>query len=125
MAKLSEIMEQFSTEVDGFIASSVFDPISGQGVVDKSLIEEFDPEIPNAYVSEIIKEHEKALRALKMPAKTYDILITTNKIFFITRALEGSKFYHGCAFQKSGNLGMAREIMKKYEPKLVVELKKL
>lgn len=125
MAKLSEIMEQFSTEIDGFISSAIFDPSSGQGVVDKTLIEGFDPDIPNAYISEIIKENEKALKALKANAKTIDFLITTNKLFIITRAMEGSKFYQGCAFQKTGNLGMTREIMKKYEPKFVAELKKL
>jgi hypothetical protein len=125
MSKINELMEQFAGEVDGFIASSIYDPTSGQGIISKSTIDGFDPDIADAYTSEIIKENEKALKALKANAKTIDFLITTNKIFLITRSIEGSKFYHGCAFQKTGNLGMTREVMKKYEPRFVVELKKL
>ena len=125
MSKLNELMDQFSSEVDGFIASAIYDPSSGQGIINKSTIEGFDPDIANAYSSEIIKENEKALKALKSNAKTIDFLITTNKVYLITRAITGSKFYQGCAFQKTGNLGMTREVMKKYESKFAAELKKL
>lgn len=125
MAKISDIMEQFATEVDGFVASAIYDPTTGQGLVDKSIIEGFDTSIPNAYSSEIIKENEKAMAALKLNAKVIDFLMTTDKMYLIMRSIEGTKYYQGCAIQKTGNLGMTREIMKKYEPKFGAELKKI
>jgi len=125
MAKLTDIMEQFALECDAFIASAVFDPATGQGIIDKSVVENFDPAVPNAYMSEVIKENEKALAALKANAKVIDFLITTNKLYIIMRAIEGTKFYQGCAIQRTGNLGMTREIMKKYESRFSAELRKM
>jgi hypothetical protein len=125
MAKITDIMEQFASECDGFIASAVFDPATGQGIIDKSVVENFDPAVPNAYMSEVIKENEKALAALKLNARTLDYLITTNQIYILMRAIEGTKFYQGCAIARAGNLGMTREIMKKYEPRFSAELKKM
>jgi hypothetical protein len=125
MAKITDIMEQFAADCDAFIASAVFDPSTGQGIIDKSVVESFDPAVPNAYMSEVIKENEKALAALKANARTIDYLITTNQMYIIMRAIEGTKFYQGCAIQKTGNLGMTREIMKKYETRFAAELKKM
>jgi len=125
MAKLTDIMEQFAADCDGFIESAVFDPATGQGIIDKSVVESFDPAVPNAYFSEVIKENEKALAALKANARTIDYLMTTNKLYLILRAIEGTKYYQGCAIMRTGNLGMTREIMKKYESRFSAELKKM
>lgn len=125
MTKAAEIMNQFAEECDTFIASSIFDPTTGQGIVDKSVVENFDNSIPNAYFSETIKENEKALKALKANTNTLDYLITANEIYILMRAIEGTKFFQGCAIQRSGNLGLTRELMKKYESIFAAELKKL
>jgi hypothetical protein len=125
MAKPAELMNKFAEECDSFIASSIFDPSTGQGIVDKSIIEGFDNSIPNAYFSETIKENDKALKALKANTKTIDYLITTNAMYLLVRAIEGTKYFQGCAIQKSGNLGLTRELLKKYESLFAAELKKL
>jgi hypothetical protein len=125
MTKAAELMDKFATECDSFIASSIFDPTSGQGIIDKSVVENFDNSIPNAYFSETIKENEKALKALQANTKTIDYLITANVMYILMRAIEGTKYYQGCAVQKTGNLGLTRELMKKYEPLFEAELKKL
>jgi predicted regulator of Ras-like GTPase activity (Roadblock/LC7/MglB family) len=124
MPTLSELMDQFSEEVDSFIASAVFDSETGQGIVNKSVVEDFDPDIPNAYMSEVIKENEKALAALKAGVTTEDYLITTNQIYILMRVLGDTKYFQGCAIGKDGNLGMTRMIMKKYSPLFTEELKK-
>lgn len=125
MSKVAEIMDKFAAECENFIASSIFDPTTGQGIVDKSIVENFDNTIPNAYFSETIKENEKALKALKANTKTVDYLITANAMYLLMRAIEGTKYFQGCAIDKTGNLGMARELLKKYEPLFAAELKKI
>lgn len=123
--KLSEIMQAFADETDQFIASSIFDPSSGQSIVDKSIDENYDPSISVAYMSEVIKENEKGLEAMKSNASTTDYLMTLNEVYILLKSIEGTWYYQACTIAKSGSLGMTRELMRKYESKFADELKKI
>jgi hypothetical protein len=123
--KLVEIIKEFSKELDQHIASSIFDPTTGQSIADITNDPEFDPSIPAAYLSEVIKENEKGLDAMKSGVTATDYLMTINKVYVLLKAVEGTWYYHGCTIDRSGSLGMAREMMRKYDPMLAEELKKL
>jgi len=123
--KINNIISEFAKEVDQFIASTIFDPTTGQSIADKTNDPDFDPAVPAAFMSEVIKENEKGLDAMNSGATATDYLMTLNKVYVLLKAIEGTWYYHGCTIGRSGSLGMAREMMRKYEPKLSEELKKL
>lgn len=124
-AKLTDIIDEFAKDVDKHIASTIFDPTTGQSIADRTNDPAFDPSVPAAFMSEVIKENEKGLEAMKSGATATDYLMTLNKVYVLLKAIEGTWYYHGCAIEKSGSLGMAREMMRKYEPRFSEELKKL
>ena len=86
---------------------------------------EFDATVASASYAEVVKTQTRAMQLLGMdPGSTEDILITTRSTYILIRLL-GCDYYHCLAVGKDGNLGLARMIMRKYEPIFLDRIKAL
>lgn len=116
---LHEAIDRFRSEVPAFVATDVVNIMSGMSIGGGSADPRFDATVACASYAEVVKTHARALLLLGMdPDSTEDILITTRSTHFLIRLLD-SEYYHGLAIGKDGSLGLARVIMKKYEPLLL------
>ncbi len=80
-----------------------------------------------ATYAEVVKANEKALDLLggvEKVGETEDILVSTTRMYILIRKL-GQKHYYGVALNRTGNLGLARVIMKKHEVRFLEALKDL
>ena len=122
---LSDVINLFRGEVSSFVSTDIVSIGSGMSIGGGSIDPNFDATVASASYAEVIKSNARALRLLGMdPDSTEDILITTLNAYVLLRLL-GKEYYHGLAIAKDGNLGLARVIMKKYEPAFLEEIRKL
>lgn len=127
MSKTSEVLNKIAEEIgEEYITGTVFDPSSGLGVVTRAGDEKFDTETLNAYISAYIKEVGKTMHAINVPPRVVEYMLTASSEFIILiRNITGTKYYQSCVVKKGGNLGLAKEILRKNEASLIQELKKL
>ncbi len=113
---LHDAIERFKAEIPSFVSTDIVSIASGMSIGGGSVDPKFDATVASASYAEVVKANARALRLLGLdPDSTEDILITTNVSYLLIRLL-GREYYHGLAIGKDGNLGLARVIMKKYEP---------
>ena len=122
MHTLQQELERFRDEVPDFVSTDMVNIESGLSIGGATIDPEFDPSVASACYAEVVKLNRQALDLLGLGANsTEDILITTAKVNILVRML-GSEYCHVLAISRKGNLGLARAIMKKYEPLFVEAL---
>lgn len=122
---LHDVIERFRSEVPAFVSTDIVNITSGMSIGGGSVDPRFDATVASASYAEVVKSNTRALQLLGMdPDSTEDILITTRSTYILLRLLDG-EYYHGLAIGKDGNLGLARVIMKKYEPVFVDGIRSL
>lgn len=122
---IEQLIEKFRGEVTNFMATAIVDIKSGFAVVGGSSDPSFDATVASPTYAEVVKSNARALKLLGIdPRSTEDILITTTSAYLMIRLL-GTNYYHGLAITREGNLGLARVIMKKYEPAFLNALRAL
>jgi predicted regulator of Ras-like GTPase activity (Roadblock/LC7/MglB family) len=119
ITSLPEILDAFRADVPGFVSTDIVEVESGLSISGGSIDPNFDASVASASYAEVVKSNSRALQLLGMDnASTEDILITTKGTYFLIRML-GSHHYHLLAISRQGNLGLARVIMKRYEPQFL------
>lgn len=119
MNELPQLLDRFQNEVPGFVSTDVVEIESGMSIGGESIDPDFDSDMASASYAEVVKSNRRALDLLGMdPTTTEDILITTDDVYLLLREL-GNEYYHGLAVARSSNLGMARMLMKKYDPMIL------
>ncbi len=112
---LTTLMEEFKTNVYGFIAVSVIEIKTGMSYCSLSLDPTFNPEAASIYNLEVIKAKFAAIKALGLNEKIDDVLITlTNQLHIIDVSDNGEYFVYLAVDSSKANLGMTRAILKKY-----------
>ncbi len=125
MNTLHKVLESFREEVPEFVSTDIVNVDSGLSIGGGSIDPDFDASVAAASYAEVVKANGRALDLLGMGAgSTEDILISTEKIYVLIRPM-GKDYYHVLAVGRRGNLGLARAIMKKYEPKLLAAVGEL
>lgn len=125
VSKLPDLIERFKRDVPEFVATDIVSIESGLSIGGGSVDPEFDASIASASYAEVVKANARALDLLGLGGgSTEDILITCTKVYVLLRVL-GGDYYHGLAVTRRGNLGLARALMKKYEPELLRALGEL
>lgn len=113
---LHEVIENFRADVPDFVSTDIVNIASGLSIGGGSIDPQFDATVASASYAEVVKSNSRALQLLGIdPHSTEDILITTTGIYILIRLL-GEEYYHGLAIARTGSLGLARVLMKKYEP---------
>ena len=118
MNTLPQLLGSFKDEVPEFVSTDIVNIDSGLSISGATVDPEFDASVASACSAEVVKANRRTLELLGLGAhSTEDILISTAKVYLLIRLL-GPDYYHVLAVNRKGNLGLARAIMKKHQPRL-------
>ena len=109
-----QAIEAIIGDLPGLMAVAVVDVSSGMALASHSNSPSINPETAAAYNTEVVKQKQKAMSALKLQGETIeDILITlTNQLHLIKLNPTGSKFIYLVVNSRETNLAIAREVLR-------------
>ena len=107
---VQEIIDSLPT----LMAVAVVDIQSGMALASHSNVASLNPETAAAYNTEVVKQKQKAMAALKLQGESLDdILITlTNQLHLLKLVNDGKKFIHLVVNPRDTNLAIAREVVR-------------
>lgn len=115
---LDDELRTLHNDLPGFVSTDVVSIDSGLSIGGWSADRSFDASLVSATSAEIVKANRRSLDLLGYEAdSTEDILITTRELYLLIRMLDQS-YYHVLALSRTGNLGLARAVMRRMQPKL-------
>ncbi|WP_201985618.1 hypothetical protein [Hymenobacter rubidus] len=107
-------IEAIINDLPGLVAVAVVDISSGMALASHSNSPSINPETAAAYNTEVVKQKQKAMSALKLSGENIeDILITlTNQLHIIKLVNNGTKFIYLVVNSRDTNLAIAREVLR-------------
>jgi len=117
--RLKGILEKMADDLPGFVASAVVLADDGLSVAKLSRDPSVDAETTSAYLGVIVKSNLKAIKLLTGEQVTDDILITTDKHYFLIRHVETKPCFLFLMAKRNEWLGRARLLMRKYEKEVI------
>jgi predicted regulator of Ras-like GTPase activity (Roadblock/LC7/MglB family) len=111
-----QTVEAIINDLPGLVAIAVVDVTSGMALASHSNSPSINPETAAAYNTEVVKQKQKAMSALKLTGENIeDILITlTNQLHLIKLNTAGNKFIYLVVNSRETNLAIAREILRSH-----------
>jgi predicted regulator of Ras-like GTPase activity (Roadblock/LC7/MglB family) len=111
-----QLIEDIISDLPGLMAVAVVDVTSGMALGSHSNSPSINPETAAAYNTEVVKQKQKAMAALKLQGETIeDILITlTNQLHLIKLNPAGNKFIYLAVNSRETNLAIAREVLRNH-----------
>ena len=109
-----KVVQDVMNDLPGLVAIAVVDVTSGMALASHSNSPSINPETAAAYNTEVVKQKQKAMSALKLTGENIDdILITlTNQLHIIKLVNNGSKFIYLVVNSRDTNLAIAREVLR-------------
>ena len=109
-----QAVQNIIDDIPQLIAVAIVDVSSGMCLASHSNSPTINPETAAAYNTEVVRQKQKAMSALKLSGeKINDILITlTNQFHLINLLEDGKKFIYLAVNQRDTNLAMAREVLR-------------
>ena len=109
-----QAVQNFIDDIPQLIAVAIVDVSSGMCLASHSNSPTINPETAAAYNTEVVRQKQKAMSALKLSGeKINDILITlTNQFHLINLLEDGKKFIYLAVNQRDTNLAIAREVLR-------------
>ena len=107
-------IEAIISDLPGLLAVAVVDVTSGMALASHSNSPNINPETAAAYNTEVVKQKQKAMTALKLQNEIIeDILITlTNQLHLLKLTPNGNKFIYLVVNSRETNLAIAREVLR-------------
>ena len=107
-------VQEINASLPSLMAVAVVDIQSGMALASHSNVASLNPETAAAYNTEVVKQKQKAMSALKLQdEKIEDILMTlTNQMHLIKLSADGKKFIYLVANSRDTNLAIARDVMR-------------
>ena len=111
-----QAVEAIISDLPGLMAVAVVDINSGMALASHTNSPNINPETAAAYNTEVVKQKQKAVSALKLTGETIDdILITlTNQLHLLKLNAAGNKFIYLVVNQRDTNLAIAREVLRSH-----------
>jgi predicted regulator of Ras-like GTPase activity (Roadblock/LC7/MglB family) len=111
-----QAIDAIITDLPGLVAVAVVDVQSGMALASHSNSPSINPETAAAYNTEVVKQKQKAMSALKLQGETIeDILITlTNQLHLLKLNPAGTKFIYLVVNSRDTNLAIAREVLRSH-----------
>lgn len=108
-----QAVQNILNDLPGLLAIAVVDISSGMSLASHSN-SGINPDTAAAYNTEVVKQKQKAMAALKLQGEAMDdILITlTNQLHLIKLVGEGKKFIYLVVNSRDTNLAIAREVLR-------------
>ncbi|WP_201985631.1 roadblock/LC7 domain-containing protein [Hymenobacter rubidus] len=109
-----KVVQEVLNDLPGLVAIAVVDTTSGMALASHSNSPSINPETAAAYNTEVVKQKQKAMSALKLSGENIeDILITlTNQLHIIKLVNNGTKFIYLVVNSRDTNLAIAREVLR-------------
>ena len=109
-----KVVEAIINDLPSLVAVAIVDVNSGMALASHSNSPTLNPETAAAYNTEVVKQKQKAMSALKLTGeKLEDILITlSNQLHLIRLNSEGNKFMYLVVNSRETNLAIAREVLR-------------
>jgi len=111
-----KVVQDIITDLPGLVAVAVVDTNSGMSLASHSNSPAINPDTAAAYNTEVVKQKQKAMSALKLSGESIqDILITlTNQIHLLRLNDNGNKFIYLVVNSRDTNLAIAREVLRSH-----------
>jgi len=108
-----QAVQNIINDLPGLLAVAVVDISSGMSLASHTN-SGINPDTAAAYNTEVVKQKQKAMAALKLQGETMDdILITlTNQLHLIKLVGDGKKFIYLVVNSRETNLAIAREVLR-------------
>ena len=108
-----QAVQNILNDLPGLMAIAVVDISSGMSLASHTN-SSINPDTAAAYNTEVVKQKQKAMAALKLQGEVMDdILITlTNQLHLIKLVGEGKKFIYLVVNSRETNLAIAREVLR-------------
>lgn len=109
-----QAVQNILNDLPQLLAVAIVEVQSGMCLASHSNSPNLNPETAAAYNTEVVKQKQKAMAALKLTGeKIDDILITlTNQIHLINLLDDGKKFIYLAVNQRDTNLAIARDVLR-------------
>ncbi|MDO7876154.1 hypothetical protein Q5H93_15525 [Hymenobacter sp. ASUV-10] len=108
-----QVVQNILNDLPALLAVAVVDISSGMSLASHSN-SSINPDTAAAYNTEVVKQKQKAISALKLQNETIDdVLITlTNQLHLLKVANDGKKFIYLVVNPRDTNLAIAREVVR-------------
>ncbi|RTQ45888.1 hypothetical protein EJV47_23960 [Hymenobacter gummosus] len=115
-----KIVQNVIDELPTLMAVAVVDVTSGMSLASHTNSPNINPDTAAAYNTEVVKQKQKAMSALKLTGETIeDILITlSNQLHLLKLNSSGTKFIYLVVNQRDTNLAIAREVLRSHSASL-------
>ena len=109
-----QAVQNIIDDLPQLIAVAIVEVSSGMCLASHSNSPTLNPETAAAYNTEVVKQKQKAMSALKLTGeKIDDILITlTNQLHLINLLDDGKKFIYLAVSSRDSNLAIARDVLR-------------
>lgn len=108
-----KVVEGILQDLPGLMAVAVVDTNSGMSLASHSNTPSINPDTAAAYNTEVVKQKQKAMSALKLAGETIeDILITLTNQIHLLKLTENNKFIYLVVNSRDTNLAIAREVLR-------------
>ena len=112
---LKQAIRKLADEIPGFLAVAVVMVEDGLSIAEISANQKVEVGAAAAYLTSVVKSNLKTIKLLADGQVTDDILITTDKAYFLIRHTEGKPFFLFVQTNRNEWLGRTRLVMRKYE----------
>lgn len=114
-----KLIKKMADELPGLVASALVHLDDGLVIAEISKRNNFDASQASAYLASIVQSNLSAIKVLTDNQVTDDILITTDKNYFLIRHVHDQPFFLFVMTEKDEWLGRARLLMKQYDQSII------
>ncbi|GEM_PF-793554 len=127
-SSLEGLLEKFKSEIRGFVLTALADFENGLALASVSETDDFDAETASAVYAEVIKQSHQAANFMggeEHLGDLEDILITHENVYILLKMVGEKHFQILALSTDKGNLGLAKIVMRNYEPFFLETLKEI
>lgn len=110
------LIEGFCDEIPEFIATDIVHRPDGLSLIGASAAPEYDSQSACAFYSDFLNSCTRAVSGFGLDRDLQEVHVSTGQAYIIIRAIGDSPYMHLLLMHRSGNLGIAKVVMRKYEP---------
>ncbi|MCA8833404.1 hypothetical protein [Hymenobacter pini] len=114
-----KVVQEIINDLPSLVAVAVVDTTSGMSLASHTNSPSINPDTAAAYNTEVVKQKQKAMQALKLQGEVIeDILITLSNQIHLLKLTENNKFIYLVVNSRDTNLAIAREVLRSHAPAL-------
>lgn len=114
-----KVIQEILNDLPQLVAVAIVDTNSGMSLASHTNSPNINPDTAAAYNTEVVKQKQKAMAALKLTGETIeDILITLSNQIHLLKLAENNKFIYLVVNSRDTNLAIAREVLRNHAASL-------